>query len=863
MAIATLTVKLQAQIAEFQSEFKEATKATEKFQQEFQATATKASAYGNLIAKGIEFGVEAFSSLAKAALENASVIKDLSQQTGLTMKTIQQFQHVAADTGTTVDAFATAAFNLGRNLAGDNKSVVAGVDALGLSFKELRNLSPDEQFDIITTALHKMDDQQERNRLGVLLFGRTYKQIASAVDEDINKIKDSARIMSDDQVRRLADAENAWKQFGRTATIVSGEILASAMQSASRATASWSDFFLSLSPAGALEVQLRGVERESAASGATAPRAPSLFTIPALATAQAALFAEAADRTLEVVKPLVKASNEYAEVLKRIADAQIPLTESQREQVIQLEVLGIGHSDIAKALRVSDIAVRNYSDGMKKLNDLIDEQIPLLKRTKTEFEGLASIQTNLLPSLVFDDASAKALVQSYRDLFSDGGELARAAIDGAKKTGTAVGEETGGSLRDALAATAPSIISILGNALLSGPSDHKWEEVGAGIGSSIGGAIGAYFGGPAGQALGQVVGGAIGGWIGSLFDPTEYEHRIRDLTSRFRDMMADLGAIPAQAADLLNPERLVGSQNRNIGFFIFPDQADFDRLVHQFSIVGIQITEALRSGDPDFLQRVLDEGYAKTQLLNEAMKEYGFTWEHLGAEGRALQLGDLLNDLKAKTDVLIGAGVDELAVLMKQEAQYESLLLKAIATNTEIPESMRPLLDRMQELGLLTDDVTGEFIDLGQVEWSKTLTQGFKDVTDAIDRLTSALTGKAIGAFGELEDRARSAATGIEREFSNIKIPNIKIGVDVDAPRFNPIRIDPETGLRIMGQGGIVRRPTLALIGESGPEAVVPLSQLASVQGGTMTIVMERDGVKEAEYLVPFIPGAVRRFVAV
>jgi hypothetical protein len=39
-----------------------------------------------------------------------------------------------------------------------------------------------------------------------------------------------------------------------------------------------------------------------------------------------------------------------------------------------------------------------------------------------------------------------------------------------------------------------------------------------------------------------------------------------------------------------------------------------------------------------------------------------------------------------------------------------------------------------------------------------------------------------------------------------------------------------------LAEGGIVRKPTLALVGEAGPEAVVPLSKAGSVGGGGITI---------------------------
>lgn len=44
------------------------------------------------------------------------------------------------------------------------------------------------------------------------------------------------------------------------------------------------------------------------------------------------------------------------------------------------------------------------------------------------------------------------------------------------------------------------------------------------------------------------------------------------------------------------------------------------------------------------------------------------------------------------------------------------------------------------------------------------------------------------------------------------------------------------SGIPMMADGGIVQRPTLAMIGEAGPEAVVPLSQLNNAGGNNVTI---------------------------
>jgi hypothetical protein len=213
--IANLTVKLQAQIAEFQSEFREATRSAEKFQSEFQGIATKASAFGNIIANGVTAAVGGLKSLAISVLDNASNIVDLSNKTGLAMRTVQEFQHVAEQTGTTVDAFTNAAFKLGTNLAGGSKSVVAGVTALGLSFKELQAQSPDEQFNQIAEALGRMEDPQERNRIALELFGRAAKDVLPAIAEGYRTMADAAAVAGDAQLRVLDALGDAWAKFVR------------------------------------------------------------------------------------------------------------------------------------------------------------------------------------------------------------------------------------------------------------------------------------------------------------------------------------------------------------------------------------------------------------------------------------------------------------------------------------------------------------------------------------------------------------------------------------------------------------------------------------------------------------------------
>ena len=47
-------------------------------------------------------------------------------------------------------------------------------------------------------------------------------------------------------------------------------------------------------------------------------------------------------------------------------------------------------------------------------------------------------------------------------------------------------------------------------------------------------------------------------------------------------------------------------------------------------------------------------------------------------------------------------------------------------------------------------------------------------------------------------------------------------------------------GVPFLAEGGVVKKPTLAMIGESGPEAVVPLNK-AGGMGGGLTVIVNGD----------------------
>src|SRR4029453_13098288 len=112
--------------------------------------------------------------------------------------------------------------------------------------------------------------------------------------------------------------------------------------------------------------------------------------------------------------------------------------------------------------------------------------------------------------------------------------------------------------------------------------------------------------------------------------------------------------------------------------------------------------------------------------------------------------------------------------------------------------------------------------------------------------------------------KASKTAGDIETTFGRIKIPEITIParVDLDSSALDtlPEDIRIRTGMELPGlaTGGSVIEKTLAFVGESGPEAGIPVGR--AIPQGTQTLILEVDGRIMAEVIVPKIPGVVQRY---
>ena len=112
----------------------------------------------------------------------------------------------------------------------------------------------------------------------------------------------------------------------------------------------------------------------------------------------------------------------------------------------------------------------------------------------------------------------------------------------------------------------------------------------------------------------------------------------------------------------------------------------------------------------------------------------------------------------------------------------------------------------------------------------KTIWNGMKDVVKAIANPIIGIINTVIGAVNALFDAMRKVELGWDEK----KIGIGKLAVTIPGFNFAPFKGLPTIPtIPKLAAGGIVRSPTLAMLGEAGPEAVIPLGR-----GGGMGITI-------------------------
>ncbi len=182
------------------------------------------TAAGFVTGQAIINGVSAaFKTLVSGALEAGDVLQKMADRTGIGVVALQKLQAVGDASGNTIEELTAGINKMQQRLSKGDASAVSAITELGLSLSQLQALKPEDQFATIAQAIGRIADPAKQVELAMALFGKAGAELLPTLKSDIRGLGDAAVTMSEDTVKALDAAGDAWKKFKRDATAQAGE----------------------------------------------------------------------------------------------------------------------------------------------------------------------------------------------------------------------------------------------------------------------------------------------------------------------------------------------------------------------------------------------------------------------------------------------------------------------------------------------------------------------------------------------------------------------------------------------------------------------------------------------------------------
>jgi hypothetical protein len=241
-----------------------------------------------------------FTSFVAGAASAVASVDDLSKRTGVSAQTLQAYQFAAEQSGVSVETFGKGIQRLGINLGEaqtGNKSAIKSFADLGLSVRDLAQLSPEQAFEKVAAAISQLPNPAQQAAAAVGLFGKSGAELVPVFQEGagfLSEMRVEAErlglVLSKDQVQGLATLDDSIGKVSATFKAFQARVTAELAPSLIAAAESASTFIKSLDVqrvAKSAEAAIGGVVKVAGAAAdafrvvfqATAPLAATIFPI--------------------------------------------------------------------------------------------------------------------------------------------------------------------------------------------------------------------------------------------------------------------------------------------------------------------------------------------------------------------------------------------------------------------------------------------------------------------------------------------------------------------------------------------------------------------------------------------------------
>lgn len=110
------------------------------------------------------------------------------------------------------------------------------------------------------------------------------------------------------------------------------------------------------------------------------------------------------------------------------------------------------------------------------------------------------------------------------------------------------------------------------------------------------------------------------------------------------------------------------------------------------------------------------------------------------------------------------------------------------------------------------------------------------DIVSTVGGMGATITSKAAGMWDGIGTAFKGVINNMIGWWNNL---SFSVDIPDKIPGLPPSFTISTPNIPYLATGGIVTRPTLAVVGEAGPEAVIPLSKMGGFGGGTLVVKVD------------------------
>lgn len=173
-----------------------------------------------------------FARLGASAINMADDMRSASNMLGVSAVVLQRLKIAADQSGSSFDTVQSSLLSLARATtaaANGSEKAITAFGRLGIDARKLAELPLDRQLAVVAEQLKQLPNATQQAAYGGAVLGKGFAELLPTLKNLDTALSETNKVLSDEQVKALADAKEAWQSFGNFAVIQSGRVIAGAM----------------------------------------------------------------------------------------------------------------------------------------------------------------------------------------------------------------------------------------------------------------------------------------------------------------------------------------------------------------------------------------------------------------------------------------------------------------------------------------------------------------------------------------------------------------------------------------------------------------------------------------------------------